>query len=34
MNYNIISIPISYKFLEQGGRAGQTKFIIKNSNNE
>ena len=34
VNNNIISIPITYKFLEQGGRAGQTKFIIKNSNNE
>ena len=28
---NIVSIPITYKFLEQGGRAGQTKFIIKNN---
>ena len=29
INNNIISIPITYKFLEQGGRAGQTKFITK-----
>ena len=34
VNNNIVSIPITYKFLEQGGKAGQTKFIIKNNNNK
>ena len=34
VNNNIVSIPITYKFLEQGGRAGQTKFIKKNNKNE
>ena len=29
INNNITSIPITYKFLEQGGRAGQTKFNSK-----
>ena len=33
VNNNIVSIPITYKFLEQGGKAGQTKFKIKNNNN-
>ena len=34
INNNIISIPITYKFLEQGGKAGQTRYIIKNNKNE
>ena len=34
VNNNIVSIPITYKFLEQGGRAGQTKFVIKNNKDE
>ena len=33
INKNIVSIPITYKFLEQGGREGKTKFIIKNYDN-
>jgi hypothetical protein len=32
INNNIVSIPITYKFLEQGGKAGQTKFKIKHYN--
>ena len=34
INNNIISIPITYKFLEQGGKSGQTKYIIKKNKNE
>ena len=30
INNNIISIPITYKFLEQGGKEGKNKYIYKN----